>query len=183
MAGVRNIFLKTIPMRNNDLTAAAAIVNGGIFLKKLIVILLSVLSMFFLFGCGLYEDSDPKSIDFEGLTASQIKRVYIFSSQNRYSDIRKLSELTDEDINSLVLHLNLVELGEATDQYRQVTEMYWEMYRIELTDGRRFDFSADHHFYVIDGIGYAARPDLGSEIYKQYLEWDKEYFPENVSDN
>lgn len=151
-------------------------------MKKYIIVLISIISMCFLSGCSLNGKSDS-DIDFKGLTASQVKRVYIFSSENRYSDIRKLAELSDEDINTLVLHLNLVELsGEPTDQYKQVTEMYWEMYRVELTDGRKFDFSADNHFYVIDGKGYAARSDLGSEIFKQYHEWDEEYFPENYSD-
>jgi len=157
---------------------------GGIFLKRFIVVLILIFGMCSLSECSLNNDSSSKDIDFEELTASQIKRVYLFSYENRYSDIRKMAELSDEDINSLVLHLNLVELsGEPTDQYKQVTEMYWEMYRIELTDGRRFDFSADNHFYVIDCEGYAARADLGSEFYKQYHEWDREYFPENYQND
>lgn len=147
-------------------------------MKKYIILLMSIFSMLFLFGCG-QKEAGPKDIDFQGLTASQIKRVYIFSYGNRYSDIRKMAELTDDDINSLVLHLNLVELSDGpTDHFRQVTEMY----RIELTDGQKFDFAADNHFYVIDGKGYAARADLGSEFYKQYHEWDEEYFPENYPD-
>ncbi|MCD7835845.1 MAG: hypothetical protein LUG83_04220 [Lachnospiraceae bacterium] len=149
---------------------------------KKITILFSILCMLLLSGCGLGGENASENIDFKGLTASQVKRVYIFSSANRGSDTRKLAELSEEDINSLVLHLNLVELsGDATEHYKQVTEMYWEMYRIELTDGQKFDFAADNHFYVIDGNGYEARTDLGSEIYKQYLEWDEEYFPENYS--
>lgn len=154
-------------------------------MKRFIIILLSVLSIFFIFGLFLFfnKKTDSNDIDFQNLTASQIKRVYIFSYENRYSDIRKLAELSDEDINSLVLLLNLVEAsGEPTDQYKQVTEMYWEMYRIELTDGRKFDFAADEHFYVIDCEGYAARSDLGSEIYKEYHKWNEEYFPENYTD-
>ncbi|MCD7835846.1 MAG: hypothetical protein LUG83_04225 [Lachnospiraceae bacterium] len=161
-------------------------------MNKFVIICLTIFSSIFLFGCSLRVESesdsetepDPKAIDFQSLTTSQVNRVYIVSYMNKRRDLVKLAELTYDDIDALVELLNQIELnGEASDRFTDVTGMYWHMYRIELDNGQEFDFAADNHFYVIDLKGFDADAETGSAILRQYGAWSEEYFPEDYLEN
>lgn len=162
-------------------------------MKKFIILSLSVFSIIFLFGCGLRDESesgiqkepDPRDIAFQELTTAQVKRVYIVAYNGCLGgNPQKLAELTYDDMDSLTALLNQVELtGEPSDSFTDITGMYWEMYRIELENGQEFDFAAHPEFYVIDLKGFEANKELGTEIFRQYHDWNRKYFPEDYSDD
>lgn len=149
-------------------------------MKKLLTILLSVLSTLLLSGCTLINAFSSEYIDFSRLEISDIKHIYIVAYGSRYKDYTKMAELTYDDIETLLPLLNQVELaGEATDEFQNVPAMYWQMYRIELENGREFDFAANKNYYAVNMAGYVADENIGNEILLQSREWCKKYFPED----
>lgn len=151
-----------------------------VHLKKIVIALVSALSVFFLFGCAQISSLNTDHINFSKLTVDRVKRVYIVAYGSRYRDTLTLAELTYDDIDSLIPLLNQVELtGELTEEFKDVPAMYWYMYRIELYNGQEFDFAANKNYYVLNMQGYAAEEETGNQILLQYRELCKKYFPED----
>lgn len=145
--------------------------------KKIIftVIICSIIVLSGIISC-VFKYRSRDHINFAKLDMSQIDSVLLYS----YS--KQTVILSEREAEELIPLLNKVELaGEWTQEFRdEYVGVHSYMFRINLRNGKSFDFSACTPFYIIDGErGYKVGDedfDACYELDNKYLELVDKYF-------
>lgn len=133
--------------------------------------------LFIVILCFVIITRYQRAVFFKNLEVSQIERIVLYSF--RGGENGEKVELPEEEIPGLVALLNQVRItGGGSEEFKNLTGGGpYRMFRIELTDGRSFEFAAGSSHYIINGdIAYETEDyELSKEIYYTYYGLVDEY--------